>query len=80
MRTFNFKFDNGDNITLGAPLLKVYKQLYEISNDGDLVDAIALALGKDAEYVEDNFNTDEIGRFYLEYMAWIKNTKQSDPN
>lgn len=79
-RTYNFTFDSGETLTLGAPKLRHYNDLLSAKNDGQVITAVADIIGKDTEYILDNFTTDDIKRFVRDYPAWVQDIKENDPN
>ena len=38
------------------------------------------AVDVDESYIENNFTTDDLGRFMEEFPKWIKGVRDSDPN
>lgn len=79
-RTFELTLDSGETLTLGAPKLKDYNALMAAQNDSQIIAAAADIIGKDAEYILDNFTTDDIKRFIRNFPAWVQGVKESDPN
>lgn len=80
MRVYNFKTDSGETITVKPPKLRHYNNLLSATNDAEAINAVAEIIGRDVDYVYDNFTTDDAKRFITEYPLWVENIKQSDPN
>lgn len=88
MRRFEFKLDNGTELNIKSPTLRMYyKELRTVKNDEQLFAAVAEICNRndesvaiDKEYVIDNFTTDDLKRFMRELPAWIENERASNPN
>lgn len=80
MRVYNFKLDSGETIAVKPPKLRQYNNLLAAKSDSEAIKAIADIIGRDIDYVYDNFTTDDAKRFLYSFPAWIQETKQSDPN
>lgn len=88
MRRFIFILDNGTQLTIKPPTLRMYyKGLRCAKTDPQLFNAVAEICGRNdenisvnEEYVIDNFTTDDLSRFLKELPAWIDNVRASDPN
>ena len=88
MRRFNFKLDNGTQLTIKPPTLRAYyKGFLNAKTDPQLFNAIAEICTQNEEnikvteeYVIDNFNVDDLSRFVRELPAWISSERKTDPN
>ncbi len=88
MRNFEFTLDNGTQLNIKPPTLRMYyKQLLTATNDMQLFNAVANICNRNyndievtEEYVIDNFTTDDLNRFMVELPAWIGAERQADPN
>lgn len=80
MRIYNLKLDSGETIAVKPPKLRHYNNLLSAANDGEAITAIAEIIGRDTDYVCDNFTTDDAKRFIAGFPLWVENVKQSDPN
>lgn len=88
MRKFNFKLDNGKRFTIKPPTLRqYYKGLLTAENDPQLFRSVAEICNRNdegtevtEEYIVDNFTTDDLHRFMMDFPAWVNGEKESDPN
>jgi len=88
MRRFEFALDNGTVLHIQPPTVKMYYKGYlAAKNDPQLFRSIAEICSRndegltiDESCIEDNFTTDDLGRFMEEFPKWIKGVRDSDPN
>lgn len=88
MRRFKLTLDNGTELTIKPPTLRMYyKELLKPKNDPQLFNAVAEICNRNdegiritEEYVIDNFTTDDLDRFMHDFPKWVKNERSADPN
>jgi len=90
-RYWDVKFTNGMFLSVECPKLKTLRKITDLTKDkedvvGDLAIALAMALSKNkqnktiaAEFIEENFDLDDINSLLTSYFEWVKNVKNS-PN
>lgn len=92
-RYFEFEApDNGKVLLLEPPKLKTLKELEDIQRDsGSSIDRVSAVLAKiisknksgrkvSADTVMDWMTIDQMQAFLLEFTAWMRNERKSDPN
>ena len=88
MRRFRFALENGVKLSIKPPTLRdYYKGLLVADSDEQLFAAVAAICGRNdenipvnADFIIDNFSTDDLSRFMTELPAWVKSERKADPN
>ena len=88
-RFWDIKFTNGQILSVECPKLKTLRKITDLTKDQDkenllenLSNALSLALSKNkqgesitADFVEDNFDIDDITNILTNYFEWVKGVK-----
>lgn len=90
-RYWDVKFTNGLFLSVECPKLKTLRKITDLTKDKEnavenLAEALAMALSKNkqnetisAEFIDENFNIDDINSLLTSFFGWVKNVK-NDPN
>jgi hypothetical protein len=90
-RYWDVKFTNGLFLSVECPKLKTLRKITELTKSKEnaiesLAEALSMALSKNkqgktitSDFIEENFNIDDINNILLNYIDWVKNVKNS-PN
>lgn len=88
MRKYDLKLDNGTQLTVHQPTVRMWYEGYRTAKTDEAVyKAIADICNRndeginiDADYVCDQFTMDDFKRFAREFPKWIENEHETDPN
>lgn len=90
-RYWDVKFSDGTELSIEPPKLKTLRKITNLTKDEEnivenLCIALSMALSKNkqnkkvsAEFIEDNFDMDQISLLLTNYFEWVKGEKQN-PN
>jgi hypothetical protein len=90
-RYWDVKFTNGLFLSVECPKLKTLRKITDLTKVKEnvvenLAEALAMALSKNkqnktitTDFIEENFDIDDINDLLTSYLEWVKNVKNS-PN
>lgn len=87
MRKFKLTLDNGTELTVHQPTVRMWYDGYrQAKSDSDVFRSVAEICSRNDEgitiepdYVRDEFTTDDFKRFAMDFPKWVENV-HDDPN